>query len=425
MELKKEIGMVGASVIVLNGLIGAGIFALPAEMMKQLGTLSPWIFPIFGVLMLSIVWCFAELASKIPETGGPVVYVNKAFGPLASFQTGWLFYLARATAIAANAHILTLYLGYLLPDSSLPKSVVVITVCALLTLINYVGIKRAIQFLDAMTLVKLLPIVALVAFALASFPLPEAQGQLPEFGTFGTAALLTLYAFIGFETVVVTSGETQKPKRTLPVALIITVILTALFYSLVQLAYISVMQGSEVEGAPLIAFAQELAGHPAAIAIALAAVFSIAANVLANMISTSRLSFAMAEEKEIPAWFGRVNDRFATPGNSILFLGALACALSLSGGFVWLAVVSVLSRMVIYLACIVSLLVLNRRHQWRQNGKGSRTIFTKPIPYIAIAVVLFAMSQSLWQAWLMLAGQATIGLILFYIWNYQKTKITQ
>jgi len=114
--LTKGIGGIGAALLVLNGLIGAGIFALPAKMAAELGAFSPYIFLIFGALMLAIVWCFGQLAALYQETGGPVVYAQKGFGDAAAFQTGFIYYLARATAIAANMHVLLLYAGYVWPE---------------------------------------------------------------------------------------------------------------------------------------------------------------------------------------------------------------------------------------------------------------------------------------------------------------------
>lgn len=424
LTLKRDIGLLGAAVLVLNGLIGAGIFALPAKMLAQLGSLSPWIFPLFGLLMLTIVWSFAELAARFPQTGGPVLYTKSAFGNLVSFQTGWLFYLARATAIAANAHVLTLYLSYLLPDAGLPNGLIVVTVCALLTLINYIGIKRSMQFLDGFTLVKISPILLLVGYGLtqadlSAFVIAPEQLQIDSLGaSISSAALLTLYAFIGFETVVVTSGETKQPEKNLPKALTYTVIATSIFYCFVQLAYTGVMQGKVTEGAPLIAFARELAGQPAAIAIALAAIFSVTANVLANMISTSRLSFAMAEEGAIPGWFAHLHKRFATPDYSILFLGILAALLSLTGGFVWLVVVSVLSRMLVYFICIASLLKLRKTPNWPTAGSRTKRIVLALLPWLAFAIILAVIAQSSWQAWAMLAGEIVLGMAFFWWWSF-------
>ncbi|NKX06037.1 amino acid permease, partial [Alteromonadaceae bacterium A_SAG6] len=163
--LSKGIGGIGAALLVLNGLIGAGIFALPAKMAAELGAFSPYIFLIFGTLMLAIVWCFGQLATLYQETGGPVVYAQKGFGDAAAFQTGFIYYLARATAIAANMHVLLLYAGYVWPElnAGIGKSFAIIALTTALIVVNIVGLKAAMRSLDTISVLKLLPFVALIA----------------------------------------------------------------------------------------------------------------------------------------------------------------------------------------------------------------------------------------------------------------------
>ena len=162
--LIKGIGGIGAALLVLNGLIGAGIFALPAKMAAELGAFSPYIFLIFGTLMLAIVWCFGQLAALYQETGGPVVYAQKGFGDAAAFQTGFIYYLARATAIAANMHVLLLYAGYVWPElnAGIGKSFAIIALTTALIVVNIVGLKAAMRSLDTISVLKLLPFVALI-----------------------------------------------------------------------------------------------------------------------------------------------------------------------------------------------------------------------------------------------------------------------
>ena len=111
--LRRDIGFFGAAFLVLNAMIGAGIFALPGKVAVNAGLLSPWLFLVVGVLFLSIVLTFAELASYYDKTGGPVIYATDAFGSLAGFSTGWVIYLARMTAFAANATVMATYLASL------------------------------------------------------------------------------------------------------------------------------------------------------------------------------------------------------------------------------------------------------------------------------------------------------------------------
>ncbi len=106
--LLRGIGMAGAAVLVLNSIIGAGIFALPAVVTERAGALSPWLFLVVGVLVITIVLTFAELASYFKESGGPVLFTTSAFGPLAGFSTGWLLFISRMAAFAANTTVMAL-----------------------------------------------------------------------------------------------------------------------------------------------------------------------------------------------------------------------------------------------------------------------------------------------------------------------------
>ncbi|MDT0595241.1 APC family permease [Glaciecola petra] len=422
MQLKREIGLIGASLLVINGVIGAGIFALPAKMDNILGNASPIAFLVFGILLLSVVWSFSQLAAKFQNTGGPVVYTEKAFGSAVSFQTGWIYYLARAAALAANAHVLFKYAGFLLADATayLNESFMVIVLCALLTFINLIGVKRAIRFLDGLTLLKLLPIVILIGFALSQIGSANLKMSPVAISDVGAAALLTLYAFIGFETVLVTSGETKEAKKNVPLALMSTVIATAILYALVQLSYVAFVNESNSDSTPLIALADTLLGPWGAWMIAMAAVFSIAANLLAAMISTSRLTFAMAESQALPKWFSHLHKKYSTPDHSIITLGVIACLLSLSGGFIWLAMVSVLSRLVVYFLCTLALLKLRSEQDWPLPSAIFKKLMWFALPYISIVVCIAAAFQSSYKAWLMLAAQVFIGFILYWLLSHRK-----
>lgn len=355
--LTRGIGGIGAALLVLNGLIGAGIFALPAKMAAELGAFSPYVFLIFGVLMLSIVWCFGQLAVFYQQTGGPVIYARKGFGDAAAFQTGFIYYLARATAIAANMHVLLLYAGYVWPElnSGIGKSIAIVMLTSALITVNIIGLKAAMRSLDAISLLKLLPFVAVIGVGYSqldfSATASSTQQFVPTLDTISAGALLTLYAFIGFETVVVTSGETSSPKRTIPKALMLTVSGIALFYFCVQWLYWHMIGPDKPDSAPLIALADMIFGKTGALVMTLTAVVSVAGNLLANMISTSRLTYSMAHQELIPGRLGenlgKVNQRFATPHVSIWILGVFAGILALSGSFVWLAISSVLARLVV------------------------------------------------------------------------------
>jgi amino acid transporter len=402
--LRRDIGFFGSAFLSFNGVVGAGIFALPATLYTQFGAFSPLLFPLFGLLVLLIALPFARVAARHPVSGGPVVYAA-AFGPLASFEAGWIYYVARATALAANATVVVTYLASWWPSlaTGLPRAGVIVALCAALTLVNVVGIRRAVRLLDALTLLKAAPMLFVAILGLAVAGGIEAPGAPPPFSELEAAALLILYAFVGFENSVVPAGETAAPSRTIPRALVATIVTTACLYFLVQLAYVAVMEPGP-SAAPMVAFGQALLGPAGAVLLTATAVFSLLGNISGGITGTTRTTYAMGRDNLLPPWFGRVSERWSTPANSIIFMGVLIAVLALSGSFVWLAVVSTLARMFVYSISIASL------------AKGDR-----PSPLLwamiaaAIAICVWAAAQSNWTSWRMLLILAAAGTLLYAI----------
>ncbi|MGS1016355.1 APC family permease [Allosphingosinicella humi] len=415
-RLKRDIGFAGSAFLSFNGIVGAGIFALPGVLYAQFGAFSPWLFPLFGLLILLVALPIARLAALFPRSGGPVAY-TATFGPLVSFQTGWLYYVARVTALAANANVFAIYAATLWEPlgTAVGRAATILALCGALTFVNIVGVRRAVRTLDGLTLLKATPLVGFALWGLVvSLDSLPALGPLPPLSGIEAAALLVLYAFIGFENSVVPAGETADPGRTIPRALITTIIATAFLYFVVQLAYVSVMPASEQADAPLVAFATRLAGPVGGLLITAAALASVAGNLAGSLTSTPRVTFALANQGLLPRWFGSVSRRFQTPANSVLFMGLLGLVLALTGSFVWLAVVSTLARLFVYAASIAALPGAERR-AGRPGGIGTFL----PIA-AALLVCLWAALQSEWPAWRMLAILAMTGTLLYALARFRR-----
>ncbi len=400
--LRRDIGFFGSAVLSFNGVVGGGIFALPAILYAQFGAFSPFLFPLFGVLVLLVAFPFSRVAAHHPLSGGPVVYAA-AFGPAAAFQVGWLYYVARITALAANATLLVTYLASWAPAlaTGIPRGIVIVAIAALLTYINIVGVKRAVRVLDALTILKAAPLILVAILGLAMTGAIEPPGPLPTLSELETAALLILFAFVGFENSVVAAGETADPRRTVPRALLTTVICTAILYFVVQLSYVAVMD-PVASKTPMVDFGRALMGPAGAVLLTAAAVFSLLGNISGGMTGTTRATYAMGRDGLLPAWFGRVSERYATPANSIAFMGVLIALLALSGSFAWLAVVSTLARMFVYSISIASL------------AKGERP---SPLHWLlmaaGVAVCIWAAAQSAWPSWRMLLILVVVGSALY------------
>lgn len=418
-ELKRDIGVVGATFIALNGVVAAGIFAMPQALAEAAGAASPYLILLFGAGMVFVALVFGELAGRFDAAGGPVVYADAAFGRFAGFQMGWLYYLSRVASNAANANLLLTYAATFAPgvDQGVLRLGAITLIIIVFVAINIAGVKSAVRTLNVVTLFKIAPLAVLTIWGLIAFPGAIPPPQAPaDPDAFGALALLLLYAFIGFELATVTAGETGNAKQAIPRALVATIVGAALLYFLLQLAYVAVMQGATPEGAPLAAAAERLAGPIGAVLISIAAIVSVSGNLFASTIATPRLTYAMAEEGSLPAWFGKLNARFA-PANSILVVGLISGALAMSGAFVWLAVMSALSRMIIYLTCTAALVKLRRDDP--QPVKHGRVV-RWATPVIAAALCIWAGAQAETRSWLVLAAFVAGGTALYAVGRWRR-----
>lgn len=417
-RLRRDIGLLGVGFLVLNGLIGAGIFALPAAIFAKAGLFSPWLFPIIGLLFITIILSFGELASYFQESGGPVLYNNTAFGPLVGFQTGWVLYIARMTAMAANVNVLIYYGAFLFPiiAEGVGRVITLFVVFAALAISNILGVKGAVRVLGVLSSLKLLPLLLLILLGLPHV-VPDAllPTQMPQIDDLGSTALLLMYAFMGFESALVTAGETSNPRKNIPKALIITVLGITVFYFLVQLVYVSINPAITTQGAPLVELGKVLMGASGAIIITLAAVFSVGGNLMANMIAVPRMTYAMAEEKTLPQWFQKLHATHDTPVNSIIFYTVLCFIFAVSGSFVWLAVVSSVARLMVFVLCLLALPVLRKKLDPETLAQANRLPGGYIIPLIAMALCVWAASYSHLDTWLALGGLIGVGFGLYAI----------
>jgi amino acid transporter len=417
-QLRRDIGFFGAAFLVLNAMIGAGIFALPGKVAVNAGMLSPWLFLAVGIVFLAVVLTFAELASYFRESGGPVLYATYAFGPLAGFGTGWILFLSRMTAFAANANVMAIYLGSLFPwfAEGIGRTAVISIVTLGLTYANILGVKDGVRTMGFFTVLKVLPLVLLVLLGLQHVTtgtlIPSASAVI---GDLGGTTLLLIYAYVGFETMAVTAGETTEPRRVLPRALIRTVIGTGILYFLIVLVFISVIPEDTYADATLVDVGRALAGPVGAVAITLAAVFSIGGNLAGTMIAAPRLIFALAENKLLPAWFGNIHSKYATPDHSILVMGGLALVMALTGSFVELAVASSLSRMLSYILCIGALPVIRNRASEEMTARAYRIRGGYTVPLVGLTICLWLTAQANAQNWKTVGILLAIGLVLYAV----------
>lgn len=416
-SLLRAITPFGAALLVLNGMIGSGIFALPGTVSATTGNWAPWLFIAVGLSFITIALAFAELASYFRETGGPVLYAGTAFGPLAGFTAGWLLWLGRVTAMAANLNVVVIYLGPVWPAiaDGVGRIAFIATASALLVIANIVGVKQGVRAVAVFTVLKLAPLFVLVAVGLTYVGAEAMPGPAPSVGTLGAAALLLIYAFVGFEAALVTAGETKNPRRSLPRALVFTMIATGLLYWLITLVYVAVLPNGGAEKKTLADVALVLGGTVAATVLTFTVVFSVAGNMASAMVTTPRLTFSMAENQWLPKWFGHVHAKFATPDNSILLFGVMVFIFTASSSFVFLAAASSLARILIYILCILALPKLRKTLAPEALEEAYRPPGGMFIPGIALILCVWACTQAALTTWALVAGIVAVGLGLFWI----------
>jgi amino acid transporter len=410
----RQIGALAAGFLAFNGVVGAGIFALPGLVFTEFGAFGPWLFPLFGVLMLVVAVPLAAVAARFDVSGGPQAYVSQAFGPLAGFQAGWLYTIAKATALAANSTVAASYAVALLPGvgGDALKQAILIAVLGGLGVANWLGLKGAVRLLAWSTLLKAAPLILMAIAGLLLFwrALPT-NVVLPPLSTLEASALVIFYAFVGFENAMVTAGETRAARRNIPRALLQTVVATALLYFLIQLAYTAVAPEETGTGAdaPLIAFGAAVAGPVGGLLMIAVALASLTGNLHGNLMTTPHLLRAMAMGGQLPGWFGRLSPRFGTPANALWFFVAVAMLLALTGGFVVLAVLGVVARLLLFLMIYAALPRLRLQ-------AGERAM--PPWPMVVAmalggAVCLWALAQNEAGAWWKLAAALAVGGLLF------------
>ena len=379
--------------VAINGIIGAGIFGLPSQVYALLGTYSLIAFAACALVVALVVLCFAEVGSRFSETGGPYLYARVAFGPVVGFEVGWLMWLARVTAFAANCNLMIEYLGYFHPGitAGWPRAVMIIVTAASLTTVNVVGVRNAALFSDVFTVGKLIPL-ALFIIAGLFFLNPDnfSTPAQPALSSFSKSVLLLVYAFTGFEMAIIPAGETRDPQRNLPFALLTSLGLVVVVYIMIQAVCVGTLPELAASKRPLADASERFLGAIGASVITTGVVISIIGNLTVVILAGARLPFAMAGVRELPRIFAATHDRFRTPHVAIIVTGAVMLALALPGTFISSLTVSAIARLLAYIVTCAGLIALRRRDEREMRFKAQ---FKAPA---GVAVSVAALGLCVW-----------------------------
>ena len=410
----RAVGRLSLTAIALNGMIGAGIFALPSSVAQLLGRSGLIAYFAAGVATLLIALCFAEAGSLFEKSGGPYLYARAAFGGLIGFEAGWMLAVSRITAVAAISNTFASYLGYFLPfvAAGIGRAGAITLLVGSIAWVNCRGIRPGVWTINALTIGKLLP---LAVFCVIGWFFIDSRridlATLPPAGALQQASLLLVFAFGGFEFATVPSEEVIDPRRVLPGVLIGSVGLVIGLYLLIQAVAMGTLAGLANNATPLASAASGFLGRAGGSLLTAGAIFSTMGTNNASILVGSRMVHALAEAGRLPHALAQIHPRYRTPVASILLFAAAAWACAVSGTFVQLAGLTVVGRLLYYATTCLAVPVLRRR--LRPTEDRFRLWGGALIPILALVVCAWLLSGTSMGQALVTGAALTLGAALY------------
>jgi amino acid transporter len=377
--LIRAVGPLGLTALAINGVIGAGIFVMPAAVASLLGPASALAYLIAGAAAILIALSFAEAGSYFDRAGGPYLYAREAFGAFIGFEAGWMFLLGRLAGAAAIANAFASYFAYFWPEAGTPlgRACSMGAAISAIGALNFVGVRYGAAAVNVLTAGKLVPLLVFIA---AGFWFVRTPAIIPSAAPPGEqlreASLILLFAFGGFEFASVPSEEVIDSRRHLPVALIVGISLSAIIYMLVHLVCMGALPALAQDATPVASAAGRFLGPAGAALMVLGAVLSTTGTNSTILLIGPRILYALAQGGQLPAVLGRVHPRYRTPHISVALFAAATLGLALSGSFVQLAALNAIARLLYSITTCMAVPVL------RSRIPSSERTFTLPFGHL-------------------------------------------
>ncbi|MGG7057453.1 APC family permease [Clostridium nigeriense] len=433
-QMKKEITLFMATMLVCGNMIGSGVFMLPAtlaEVSGPLATIIAWILTTIGSILIAV--SFSNLGSKYPSTGGAYQYTKEAFGEFAGFLNAWLYWNGSWIGNAAIIVSIASYSSALIPALNNPIISIVFTssILWIFTFINIIGVKKAGKIQSFATVFKIVFFAFFIIVALVNFDSSNLLPLIPAdkgLNTVSLAATSTLWAFVGLESATVTAGEISNPEKNIRKSTIYGLIISSIIYILISVASMGVMSNTELasSSAPLTDILSKALGPAIGKPLALAVVICILGTTIGWLLSTARVAYAAGEDGVFPKAFGKLSPKYGTPVNSLVIGSVLVNILlimnyqkSMVSTFTFITILATLAFLPVYLMTAAAEMML----LFKDERKITLSIFIKKslIPLLAFVYALWTIYGSgaeivMWGFLLMLIG------IPFYVYNHHKNK---
>jgi len=409
-RLKRALNLFDAVSVGLGAIIGAGIFVIVGIAAGIAGPGVIYSVILAGVVSLFTALSFAELSSVIPQEGGAYEYVFKTVSPFWGFLTGWMFILGSIVAGAAVSLGLADYLEMLMV---FPANLLAVGTCLLFTLINLIGAKQSKIVNDALVLLKILMLLLFVLLGASHIKPANFQNVLPNgFGGLVGGAALMIFAYLGYSNIASISEEVVNPQRTLPLAILLSLAISALLYLLVSFTAVGVVDYNTLanSGSPLADVMKVTGNEMAAWLVSFAAIFATATVLHTLILSVSRIIFSMSRNHQTPRFINHIHPTFGTPYISILLTGIPMAFLALVGNLREIASLATVLVIISHIIVNYAAIAVNRR------TKPPFKIPLYPLPPLLGIITFAALAVSLLQeTWLITTIALLAGVILYYV----------
>lgn len=420
----KKLGFWSIVLLGINGIIGSGIFLLPNKAMAIIGPASLLVMLFDMLLVLAITFCFAEASGLFKENGGAYIYAKEAFGDFIGYEVGFLSWATRIIAFSTMSVGFATALGGLIPslNTVMMKNIIISVIFIVLAVINLLGIKLYEVIQNLATIAKILPFILFIGMGIFYIEPVNFTPLVPNGvytpGSFGAAAVMLFFAFTGFESLAVAAAEMENPQKNLPKATLITIFTVSAIYILLLACAIGIM-GYELADttAPVQVAFTRIAGAFGTTIVAAGTLISIGALCIASSFITPHSGLALAEQHMLPAFMAKRN-RFGAPYWCIIVSTIVAMLIGYTGGFAFLASISVVSRFSQYIPTCLSIMVF--RKKMPDAPRVFKIPFGPVIPVIALLVSFWLLAQAKPQQLLIGFGAAIVALPFYFLVHRKK-----
>jgi APA family basic amino acid/polyamine antiporter len=411
--LRRSMGQWDLIALTVNALIASAIYFMPGTIAGLTGPWSPYAHLACAFVTLMFILSFAEVASRFSTAGGPYLYAYEAYGEFVGFQIGWIAYLTRLAAVAANYNLFIIYFSYFFPSASsgMVRASVLFLLITLLTIINIRGVKYGAWTVDFITIIKLIPLFVVIGFGLFSL-----QGSNLELRAFPSSdniirsIFLLSFAYGGFEIVTIPSGESIDPQRHVPKALVAALFIAMAIFVCMQIVGVGVLPSFASAERPIGSLAEALLGTLGGSLVAFGALVSTFGYFSGSILSVPRLTFALSEKRQLPKIFASVHPKFNTPYVSIITYSCLAFLLAVCSNFITLAAISVVSRLLYYITTCSAVLT------FRKHSRAPFTLWLGPlIPLLGICFACILLFYTKLEEVYFAIGGIAVGTTLYVI----------